>query len=219
MQEGNVRDSFERETDDHSFSKNDSGSSFRSHNGALSIIDSEIEMNPESWEALGAKADILYSMKLYSQAAQYCDLSLDLNPDNPLVLITKGDTLLRLGRHEEAMSCYHRSMELEPLFIKECYLRGLVTEKPKSDGQPGADRDQLRLENLQSKSEIERLRQDMALIQDMIYLKDKEIDLLRNKAAFASNGNGDSEKCLQTDIGDCVRILEKKDIMKSTLMQ
>ncbi len=54
--------------------------------------------------------------------------------------------MLKFGRHEEAMSCYYRSIELEPLFTKECYLR------------------------------------------------DKEIDLLRNQAAFASNA--DNEKCL-----------------------
>lgn len=218
MREGNARDSSESEISGQLFSKNDFSSSFRDNNDALSIIDSEIEKNPESWEALGAKADLLYSMNLYSQAAQYCDLSLDLNPDNPLVLIIKGDAMLKLGRHEEAMSCYYRAIELEPLFIRECYLRGMVTEKQKStDGQLSTDRDQLRIENIQSKSEIERLRQDMTLIQDMIYLKDKEIDLLRSQAAFASNS--DSEKCLQADVGDCVRILEKKDIMKSTLLQ
>ncbi len=218
MQEGIARDSAEPKIDGHSFLKNDFGSSLRDLDDALSIIDSEIEENPESWEALGAKADVLFSMKLYSQAVHYCDLSLDLNPDNPLVLIIKGDATLKLGKHEAAMSCYYRSIELEPLFIKECYLRVLATEKPKStDGQLSNDRDQLRIENFQSKSEIERLRHDMDLIQDMMYLKDKEIDLLRNQAAFASNG--DSEKCLQTDIGDCIRVLDKKDIMKSRLLQ
>lgn len=218
MHEGSIQDNAEHKMYGLSFLKSDFGSSIRGLDDALSIIDSEIEKSPESWEALGAKADILYSMELYTQAVQYCDLSLDQNPDNPLVLIIKGDAMRRLGRYEEAMICYHRSMELEPLFIKECYLRGLATEKPKStDSQLSTDRDQLRIENIQSKSEIERLRNDMDLIQDMMYLKDKEIDLLRNQAAFSSNG--DNEKCLQTDMSDCVRILEKKDIMKSTLLQ
>jgi tetratricopeptide (TPR) repeat protein len=217
MEEGNARDSAESAPNDRSFLKNDSCSSLRDLDDALSIIDSEIEKNSESWEALGAKADILYSMRLYSQAAQYCDLSLDLNPDNPLVLFIKGDVMLKLGKHEEAMSCYFRAIELEPLFMKECYLRGLVTEKSKFiNGQLSDDRDQLRLENFQSKSEIERLRLDMNLIQDMIHLKDKEIDLLRSQAAFAFEG--DSGKCLHADIGDCIRILEKKDAMKSTLL-
>ncbi len=167
MNVGNVRDGSESKIDGHSISKNDFA--LRDLDSALSIIDSEIEKNPESWEALGAKADMLYTMKLYSQAVQYCDLSLDLNPDNPLVLIIKGDAQLKLGRHEEAMSCYYRSIELEPLFIKECYLRGLDTEKPKStNGQLGDNHDQLLLDNIQSKGEIERLRQDMALIQDRI---------------------------------------------------
>ncbi|MFB3764334.1 MAG: tetratricopeptide repeat protein [Methanotrichaceae archaeon] len=217
MQEDNARSSAESEIDNRSFLKNDFRHSLRDIDDILSIIDSEIEKNPESWEALGAKADILYSMTLYSQAVHYCDLSLGLNPDNPLVLIIKGDAMLKLGRHEEAMSCYYRSIELEPLYTKECYLRGLAVEEPKPfDGQPSNASDQLRLENIQSKSEIERLRHNMELIQNMMYLKDKEIDLLRNQAAFASNN--DNEKCLQTDIGGCVRILGKKDIMKSTLM-
>lgn len=218
MQEGNSGDSAEPEICVHSIQKNDFSSSFRDLNDALSIIDSEIEKNPESWEALGAKADILCSIKLYSQAVQYCDLSLDLNPDNPLVLITKGDALINLGKHKEATSCYFRSMELEPLLTKECFIRGLTIEKPKSiDGQSSIDQDQLRLENFYSKSEIDRLRQDMAIIQDIMYLKDKEIDILRSKAVFTSNG--DDKKRIQTNMGDCIRIIEKKDIMKSALMQ
>ncbi len=48
--------------------------------GAMMVVNLELQKNPQSWEALGAKADILYLSEKYPQAMNACIQALELNP-------------------------------------------------------------------------------------------------------------------------------------------
>jgi tetratricopeptide (TPR) repeat protein len=96
--------------------------------GAEKLIERELDINPESWEAIAARADIYYFKERYEDALKCCDRSLSLNPKNALTWITRGDALYKLGRFEEAIECYDRAIEAEPLFAKALYNKRLVLE-------------------------------------------------------------------------------------------
>ncbi|VVB71810.1 Tetratricopeptide repeat protein [uncultured archaeon] len=96
--------------------------------GAMMVVDRELESNPESWEALSAKADILYFQGKYETALQYCELSMDQNPDNALVYNIKGNILYKQKKYEGAIECYNRAIEIEPLFVRAWYNKKLASE-------------------------------------------------------------------------------------------
>jgi tetratricopeptide (TPR) repeat protein len=83
----------------------------------LSFVDREIERDSESWEAWGARADILFTMGRYAESLQCCDRSLALNPETPLSWSTRGDILCKLQRCDEAAQCYRRAAELDPIYL------------------------------------------------------------------------------------------------------
>lgn len=85
---------------------------------AETLIERELDRNPESWEAIAARADIYYFKERYEDALKCCDRSLSLNSKNAFTWITKGDALYKLERFEEALLCYNRAIEVEPLFVK-----------------------------------------------------------------------------------------------------
>jgi len=45
-------------------------------NGAMMVVERELENNPDSWEAWSAKADILYFQRQYETALQCCETAL-----------------------------------------------------------------------------------------------------------------------------------------------
>jgi tetratricopeptide (TPR) repeat protein len=96
--------------------------------GAVMVVERELENDPESWEAWSAKADIFYFQKSYNNAMICCEKSLCINPENALACNTKGNILYMLGRHKEAIECYSRAIELEPLFIRAWYNKRLASE-------------------------------------------------------------------------------------------
>ncbi len=95
--------------------------------GAIMVVERELERDPESWEAWAAKADIMYLQGMHRSALQCSEKSLNLH-ENALALNTKGNALYKLGRYEEAINCYSRAIEIEPLFIKAWYNKKLAVE-------------------------------------------------------------------------------------------
>jgi len=96
--------------------------------GAMMMVNLELEKNPQSWEALGAKADILYLSEKYPQAMNASIQSLEINPLNALSWNTKGNVLYKLKRYNEAIECYNRAIEISPLFPKSWYNKKLALE-------------------------------------------------------------------------------------------
>jgi tetratricopeptide (TPR) repeat protein len=96
--------------------------------GAMMVVERELEKSPDSWEALGAKADILYFREMYGSALQCCESSLKLNSNNTLAWNTKGNILYKLGRYEEAIYCYNQAIEIEPLFVRAWHNKKLARE-------------------------------------------------------------------------------------------
>ncbi len=97
-------------------------------NGAMMVVERELENNQDSWEAWSAKADILYFQGNYEHALQCCEKSLRQNSENALVFNIKGNILYKLGKYKEAIECYDRAIELEPLFIRAWYNKKLASE-------------------------------------------------------------------------------------------
>lgn len=75
----------------------------------LVAIGKRLEKNPDDWEAWAAKADILYSLRMYEIAIRCCDKTLALNPENKLTWVTKADALTKLGKIEEARAAYAKA--------------------------------------------------------------------------------------------------------------
>lgn len=96
--------------------------------GALMLVERELELNPESSEAWGAKGDIFYLQGLYRSAVQCSEKSICFNPKNALAWNTKGNALYKLGRYEEAIECYNKAIEIEPLFVRSWYNKKLAVD-------------------------------------------------------------------------------------------
>jgi tetratricopeptide (TPR) repeat protein len=92
------------------------------------LIERELERNPESWEAIAAKADIYYFKERYEDALRFCDKSLKLNSQNAFTWNTKGNALYKMGKYDEAIECYDRAIEAEPLFVRAWYNKKLAIE-------------------------------------------------------------------------------------------
>jgi tetratricopeptide (TPR) repeat protein len=96
--------------------------------GAMMVVNLELQKNPQSWEALGAKADILYLSEKYPQAMNASIEALEINPLNALAWNTKGNVLYKLKRYNEAIECYNRAIEISPFFPKSWYNKKLALE-------------------------------------------------------------------------------------------
>jgi tetratricopeptide (TPR) repeat protein len=96
--------------------------------GAMMVVERELEKSPDSWEAFGAKADILYFREMYGSALQCCERSIKLNSNNAFAWNTKGNALYKLGRYEEAIFCYNQAIEIEPLFVRAWHNKKLALE-------------------------------------------------------------------------------------------
>jgi tetratricopeptide (TPR) repeat protein len=96
--------------------------------GAMMVVERELEKSPDSWEALSAMADILYFREMYGSALQYCERSLRLNSNNAFAWNSKGNVLYKLGRYDEAIHCYNKAIEIEPLFVRAWYNKKLALE-------------------------------------------------------------------------------------------
>lgn len=97
-------------------------------NGAEMLIDRELDKNPDSWEAIAAKADIYYFKERYEDALRCCDISLKINPKNAFTWNTKGNALYKLGRYDEAIECYDMAIGVEPLLVRAWYNKKLALE-------------------------------------------------------------------------------------------
>lgn len=96
--------------------------------GAMMVVERELENSPDSWEAFGAMADILYLRDMYGSALQCCEKSIKLNSNNALAWNTKGNALYKLGRYEEAIFCYNQAIEIEPLFVRAWHNKKLALD-------------------------------------------------------------------------------------------
>lgn len=96
--------------------------------GAMMMVDLELSRDPESWEAWGARADILYLQQRHFEALAASNEALGRNSQNALAWNTKGNVLYRLGRYDEAVECYSRAIEISPLFPKSWYNKKLALE-------------------------------------------------------------------------------------------
>jgi tetratricopeptide (TPR) repeat protein len=96
--------------------------------GATMVVNLELEKNPQSWEALGAQADILYLQEKYLLAINACNQALEVNPLNTLAWNTKGNVLYKLERYDEAIACYNKAIEISPLFPRSWYNKKLALE-------------------------------------------------------------------------------------------
>jgi tetratricopeptide (TPR) repeat protein len=97
-------------------------------NGAMMVVERELENNPNSWEAWSAKADILYLQGRYEEVLPCCEKSLRQNPRDALAYNIKGNALYKLGKYNEAIDCYNKAIEIEPLFVRAWYNKKLATE-------------------------------------------------------------------------------------------
>jgi len=96
--------------------------------GAMMVVERELERAPDGWEAWAAKADILYLSEMYGTALQCCNRSLDINPENALAWNTKGNVLYKMGKYDASIDCYNRAIEIEPLFVRAWYNKKLALE-------------------------------------------------------------------------------------------
>jgi tetratricopeptide (TPR) repeat protein len=96
--------------------------------GALMVVERELESDPMNWEAWSAKAEILYFKKNHDLSMQCCDRSISLNPDNALAFNIKGNILYKLGKYKEAIECYNKAIEIEPLFVRAWYNKKMASE-------------------------------------------------------------------------------------------
>lgn len=96
--------------------------------GAMLVVERELERDPKNWEAWSAKAEILYFHKSYDAGMQCCERSISLNPQNALAFNIKGNILYKLKKYKEAIECYNRAIEIEPLFVKAWYNKKMASE-------------------------------------------------------------------------------------------
>ena len=96
--------------------------------GALMVVERELENDPQNWEAWSAKAEILYFQKSHDHSMQCCERSISLNPDNALAFNIKGNILYKFGKYNEAIECYNKAIEIEPLFVRAWYNKKMVSE-------------------------------------------------------------------------------------------
>ncbi len=96
--------------------------------GAMMVVERELESDSKSWEAWSAKADIYYFQGNYDASMQCCERSLSLHPDNALALNIKGNVLYKYGKYKDAIDCYNKAIEIEPLFVKAWYNKKLASE-------------------------------------------------------------------------------------------
>jgi len=96
--------------------------------GALMVVERELENDPKNWEAWSAKAEILYFQKSHDMSMQCCERSIRLNPDNALAFNIKGNILYKQGRYKEAIECYNKAIEIEPLFVRAWYNKKMASE-------------------------------------------------------------------------------------------
>ncbi len=104
--------------------------------GAIMVVERELERDPESWEAWAAKADILYLQGRHKPALQCSEKSLEINPENALAWNTKGNALYKLSRYEEAIDCYNRAIDIEPLFVRAWHNKKLAVEMQLKKSKP-----------------------------------------------------------------------------------
>jgi tetratricopeptide (TPR) repeat protein len=96
--------------------------------GALMVVERELEKDPENWEAWSAKAEILYFQEKHDMSLQCCDRSINLNSDNAHAFNTKGNILYKQGKYKDAIDCYNRAIEIEPLFVRAWYNKKMASE-------------------------------------------------------------------------------------------
>jgi DNA-binding response OmpR family regulator len=96
--------------------------------GAMMMVDLELSKNSNSWEALSAKADILYLQERYHDALDACNKALQINKQNALIWNTKGNVLYKLERYDQAIECYNKAIEISPLFPRSWYNKKLALE-------------------------------------------------------------------------------------------
>jgi tetratricopeptide (TPR) repeat protein len=96
--------------------------------GAIMVVERELESDPKNWEAWSAKADILYFQGKYDASMRCCERSISLNSKNALAFNIKGNILYKLGKYKEAIECYNRAIEIDPLFVKAWYNKKNASE-------------------------------------------------------------------------------------------
>ena len=96
--------------------------------GAVMVVEQELESDPKNWEAWSARAEILYFQKSNDASMQCCERSLSLNPYNALAFNIKGNILYKLGKYKEAIECYNKAIEIEPLFVRAWYNKKMALE-------------------------------------------------------------------------------------------
>jgi tetratricopeptide (TPR) repeat protein len=121
--------------------------SSRGLEGAMIIVDWEIQKEPDSWEAWSAKADILYLQKKYEMSLECCEKSIALNSENGLTWNSKGNVYYMLGRYDEAIACYNRAIEIDPLLARAWYNKKLALEIQLKKFVPGISYEGMRAKN------------------------------------------------------------------------
>jgi tetratricopeptide (TPR) repeat protein len=96
--------------------------------GAIMVVEKELEKDPSNWEALAAKADILYLRGLVSQACGYAKKAVAANPNNALAWNTLGNILYKMKKYDDAIECYNHAIELDPMIAKAWYNKKLALD-------------------------------------------------------------------------------------------
>jgi len=92
------------------------------------VVKSELENDPDSWEAWSTKADLLHFQRKYDESLECCEKSIAINSENGLTWNTKGNVYYMLGRYSEAIACYNKAIEIEPMLAGTLYNKKLALE-------------------------------------------------------------------------------------------
>lgn len=81
---------------------------------ALDIIDSVLEIKPESPTEWSNRGFVLSSMDRNGEALEAFEKALSLDPESPKVLTSKGIVYFRMGLFEKALETFDRALAAEP---------------------------------------------------------------------------------------------------------
>jgi tetratricopeptide (TPR) repeat protein len=81
---------------------------------ALKIVDSALEVKPESSTEWSNKGFVLSALGRYEEALEAFDKALFFNPESPKILTSKGVVYFMMGFPEKALEIFDKALEVKP---------------------------------------------------------------------------------------------------------
>ena len=100
------------------------------HLNAIEALDAIINLNPDNLKALSLKADALFHLERYDEAAGYYDKITSIDPTylDAYLWNDIGSAFFNLGDYEKADAYYDRAINLDPDFAWALRNKGLVQQ-------------------------------------------------------------------------------------------